>query len=301
MTGLQTITLHGHTVAYRTAGSGPVVALIHGMAGSSAAWRYVMPLLASRFTVVAPDLPGHGGSSVPGGDHSLSAHANVVRDLLTTLGHRRATVVGQSYGGGVAMQLAYQFPERCERLALVCSGGLGPEVSGLLRALSLPGSESVLSVACAPALQDVVRTVTGWLGGLGVRATPAVEEMWSAWTSLGDFAARRAFLATLRAVIDQRGQRVSAVDRLYLAHGMPTLIVWGERDRLIPPSHALATHAAIPGSRLALFPDAGHFPHCESPQRFADALAEFIDATTPAEFSEADIVRRLRGEATAVA
>ncbi len=290
MSELQTMSLHGHRVAYRTAGSGPVLVLIHGMAGSSATWRHVVPMLASRFTVVAPDLPGHGGSEVPGGDYSLGGHANMVRDLMTVLGHRRATVVGQSYGGGVAMQFAYQFPDRCERLVLVCSGGLGPEVSGLLRALSLPGSAPVLSLACAPALRDVARKLASWLGALGMRAAPVVEEMWNAWSSLSDAAARRAFLATLRGVIDQRGQTISAVDRLHLAHGMPTLIVWGERDRLIPPAHAVATHAAIPGSRLEMFPDAGHFPHCEVPDRFVTALGAFVDSTAPAEMLESAMV-----------
>src|SRR4029077_19878319 len=136
--------IHGHRVAYRTGGGGPVILLVHGVARGSATWRFVMPALAERFTVIAPDLVGHGESEKPRGDYSLGAFASGVRDLLLALGHERATLVGQSFGGGVVMQFAYQFPERCERLVLVSSGGLGDEVNLLLRLLALPGAELVL-------------------------------------------------------------------------------------------------------------------------------------------------------------
>ncbi len=282
------VSIHGHRMAVRTAGDGPVVVLLHGMAGSSATWEHVMPALARRFTVVAPDLLGHGASATPRTEYAVSAHANVVRDLLITLGHDRATLVGQSFGGGVAMQLAYQFPERCERLVLVSSGGLGREVNGLLRALSAPGSEYVLALACAPALRDAGQRVASWLGGFGLRAAPVVQEMWRSYASLADADARRAFLRTLRAVIDPQGQTVSAVDRLYLAAHVPTLIVWGRRDTLIPARHAEAAAREIPGSRLVIFENVGHFPHCEAPERFVETLVEFIDTTTPAAVPEAD-------------
>jgi pimeloyl-ACP methyl ester carboxylesterase len=112
------LSIHGHRLSVVVAGDGPVVLLVHGMAGSSATWKHVLPALAQRFTVVAPDLLGHGESGKPRrGEYSLGAHANVLRDVLHVLGHNRATMVGQSLGGGLVMQLAYQFPERCERLA----------------------------------------------------------------------------------------------------------------------------------------------------------------------------------------
>ena len=137
-------TLHGHEIAYRTAGSGPVLLLVHGMAGSSATWRHVISALAERYTVVAPDLLGHGESAKPRGDYSLGAHASLLRDLLNALGHERATCIGQSLGGGIVLQFAYQFPERCERIVLVGSGGLGNEVNPLLRALTAPFAETWL-------------------------------------------------------------------------------------------------------------------------------------------------------------
>ena len=287
-TPLRRIVLHGHPVAFRTAGDGPVIVLVHGMAGSSATWRHVMPALARRFTVVAPDLLGHGESAKPRGDYSVSAQANVLRDLLVALGHERATLVGQSFGGGVVMQFAYQFPEQCERLVLVSSGGLGREVSVLLRGLSAPGVEHVLPLVCSPGVCNTVARVAGWLGQFGVRAAPVAEEIWRGFASLATREAQIAFFRTLRAVVDVGGQTVAASDRLYLAAHVPTLIVWGARDGLIPVGHAHAAAGAIPGSRLVVFEDTGHFPHCELPERFVEALVDFVDSTEPARLAERD-------------
>lgn len=283
---LRHLTIHGHEVAFCTAGDGPVVLLVHGMASSSATWKHVLPALAARYTVVAPDLPGHGASAKPRGEYSLGAHANSLRDLLNALGHERATLVGQSLGGGVAMQMAYQFPERCERLVLVGSGGLGREVNRLLPALTVPGAEYVFSLVCTPGLRDAGNRVAAWLRRVGVRVTPAAEEMWRSYAALAEADGRRAFFRTLRAVIDLGGQAVSATDRLYLASQVPTLIVWGARDPFIPVSHAIAAHEAIRGSRLEVFEDVGHYPHCEAPKRFADVLVDFMTSTQPARVSE---------------
>lgn len=283
---VQQLSIHGHQVAVRSAGAGPVVLLVHGMAGSSMTWKHIMPALAERFTVVAPDLLGHGESAKPRGEYSLGAHANLLRDVLNVLGHERATFVGQSLGGGVAMQLAYQFPERCERLVLVGSGGLGREVNLLLRALTFPGAEYVLPLVCAPRLRDSANRVAAWLRRAGVRVAPSVEEVWRSYASLADAESRQAFFRTLRAVVDLGGQTASATDRLYLTAQVPTLIVWGARDTLIPVSHAVATHAAIPGSRLEIFDDAGHFPHCDAPERFVEVVIDFMTSTEPARLSE---------------
>lgn len=278
----RTITVDGDRVAYRVAGKGPVLLLVHGMAGSAETWRHVMPALAERFTVLAPDLLGQGQSDKPRGDYSLGAHANALRDLLDTLGYKRATVIGQSLGGGVAMQFAYQFPERCERLVLVNSGGLGREVTFYLRMLTVPGFESVFPLFCAPRLRDAGNLVATWLGRAGVRSTPASQEIWRSYTSLTDAESRHAFFRSLRDVIDLSGQAVSALRRLYRAAQLPTLIVWGAQDPFIPVSHAVAAHAAIPGSRLEIFDGVGHYPHCEAPERFVAVLIDFITASKPA-------------------
>jgi pimeloyl-ACP methyl ester carboxylesterase len=264
------------------------------MASSSATWDAVIPHLAEHAAVVAPDLPGHGGSTNPGGDYSLGAHASCIRDLMIALGIPRATMVGHSLGGGVAMQAAYQFPERCERLVLVDSGGLGREVALYLRALALPGSELVLSVGCSPRVVTAGRTVGQWLRRVGLRPTASIMEVARCYASLVRPEARLALLRTLRSVVDAGGQRVSAADRLPLAAHIPTLIVWGDRDGIIPPAHGRAAHAAIPGSRLEVFAETGHFPQAEQPERFALVLADFMRASAPASLSEDGIRSLLR-------
>jgi len=290
---LRHIEIHGHRVGYRTGGSGPVIVLVHGMAGSSATWRYVIPTLADHFTVVAPDLVGHGESEKPRGDYSLGNFASGVRDLMLALGHERATLVGQSLGGGIAMQFAYQFPERCDRLVLVSSGGLGDDVNWLLRVLALPGAELALRLGCHDWVHDAGETLRGWLARVGLHTGRHVNEVWEGYGSLADGDTRTAFLHTLRSVVDIGGQRVSATDRLYLAAEMPTLIMWGDHDRIIPVAQGHASHAAMPGSRLEIFEGAGHFPHCEDPERFCDVLLDFMQTTSASTTSASEWRDRL--------
>jgi pimeloyl-ACP methyl ester carboxylesterase len=280
---LRETVLHGHRVFYRAAGSGPVVVLVHGITSTSNTWSNVLPYLAERFTVIAPDLLGHGESAKPRGDYSLGAYASGIRDLLIALGHERATFVGHSLGGGVAMQLAYQFPEHCERLVLVSSGGLGREISALLRAASLPGSELVLPVMVNERVLGAGRAMGRLLGRVGLRVHTDVGEVLRGHASLSDGEARAAFLHTLRTIVDPGGQRVDASDRLYLAQAIPFLIVWGERDPIIPVEHARVAHRQVPGSRLEVFPDAGHFPHLDDPLRFVRLLIEFVETSEPAD------------------
>jgi pimeloyl-ACP methyl ester carboxylesterase len=283
-----TAVLHGHRVSYRTAGEGPVILLIHGITGDSRQWNETIPQLADHYTVLAPDLLGHGESAKPRGDYSLGAYAASLRDLLIVLGHRRATVVGHSLGGGIAMQFSYEYPVFCERLVLVDSGGLGKEVHPLLRAAALPGAELVLPLLAHSHVHRVGEAIAQALGRLGLELGHDLAEMARGYASLSDAEARRAFLHTVRAVIDLDGQRVDATDRLYLAQMIPTLILWGRRDPLIPVEHAAVAHRAIPGSRMEIFDDAGHFPHVESPVRFARLLMDFIKNTDPAEFEFSD-------------
>ena len=285
--------LHGHCVSYRIAGEGPAIMLIHGVAGSSEQWEPAMRLLARDFTVLAPDLLGHGRSAKPRGDYSLGAYAAGLRDLTVALGIDSATVVGHSLGGGIALQFAYQFPERTDRLSLVSSGGLGREVHFLLRAATLPGSELVLPLISNDRVRDAGTAVSGFLGRLGLRTGPDIAEFARGYATLADADSRRAFLHTLRAVIDHGGQRVNATDRLYLAEDMPTLIVWGRRDPIIPVRHAGTAHRGMPGSRLEVFDDAGHFPQLDEPDRFADALGDFISTTEPARTDASQMRARL--------
>jgi pimeloyl-ACP methyl ester carboxylesterase len=285
---MESATIHGHEIRYQVAGSGPVVLMLHGMAASSYTWKHVLPELARRYTIVAPDLLGHGDTAKPRAEYSLGAQANMLRDLLALLGHDCATFVGHSYGGGVAMQLAYQFPDRCDRLVLVGSGGLGPEVNALLRLLTLPGADHLFPLVCSASLRNAGNRVAAWGARHGLRASPVVEEIWRSYSSLADADGRSAFFRTLKAVIDHEGQSVSAADRLYLTSHVPTMIVWGSDDAIIPVSHARDAHDAIPGSRLHVFDNAGHYPHCEAPEDFVDALTEFIESTEAADHDERD-------------
>lgn len=288
---LRHVQVHGHDVGYRMAGEGPAMLLIHGMAGSSTAWKEVMSDFAEDHTVIAPDLLGHGESAKPMGDYSLGAFASGLRDLLGTLGIDRADVVGQSLGGGIAMQLAYQHPELVTRLVLVDSGGLGREVSWLLRLLTLPLSEVVMPVVFPPGIRDRGDAVSRFVAGRGWHA-PRIAEMWKAYASLTETPNRHAFIRTLRSVIDPGGQTVSAKDRLYLAAEMPTLVIWGDRDPIIPVEHAYAAQELMPGSRLEIFPGCGHFPHVEDPRRFVEVVRDF-QATTEASPADADAYRHL--------
>jgi pimeloyl-ACP methyl ester carboxylesterase len=217
--------LHGHRAVYRVIGSGPNLVLIHGMINSSRHWEEVARRLAGSYRVIAPDLIGHGEAATPRGDYSLGAHAASIRDLLTTIGVERTTIVGHSLGGGVAMQFFYQFPQRTERLVLISSGGLGDDVSPLLRGAALPGSAALLRLATRPQVVGALAAAGGRLRARGNNTGVYLQAVARALGPLQEPGSRRAFLQTLRSVIDVQGQKVSARDRLYLLGEMPTLIV----------------------------------------------------------------------------
>jgi pimeloyl-ACP methyl ester carboxylesterase len=293
---VEEVQLHGQRMSFHRLGEGPAIVLVHGITSSSRTWRAVMHGLAERHTVVAPDLLGHGRSDKPRGDYSLGAYATGVRDLLAILGIPKATVVGHSLGGGIAMQFAYQFPQRLERLVLVDSGGLGEEVSLPLRAATLPGAEVVLPLMFSPVTRTIGRTMGRVLGGAGLRANANVRGLAEGLDSLGDASARRAFVHTARSVIDPRGQRIDARDRLYLSAGVPILLVWGERDPIIPLDHGVRAQELMPHSTLEVFPGAGHFPFNDDPERFVDVLGDFIATTEAADLDEERVASLLRGE-----
>jgi pimeloyl-ACP methyl ester carboxylesterase len=278
---LQHLTIHGRRVAYRLAGDGPAIVLLHGITSSSESWREVGTELAKRYTVLAPDLIGHGESAKPRGDYSMGAFASGIRDLAVVLGIGPATIVGHSLGGGIAMQFAYQFPERTERLALISSGGLGSDVHLLLRAATLPGSEWVLPLLASQPVLAVGSTIARGLQRLGINFGSDEREMARGHASLNDAETRDAFIQAMRASLDLTGQRVQGNDRLYLATQLPLLIVWGARDRIIPLEHGRRAHALVPGSRFEVFERAGHFLYVDEPDRFVALLQEWMTGTVP--------------------
>lgn len=279
------VDIHGHPVCYLTGGEGETLLLIHGIAGSCNTFQGVLEGLAERYRVIAPDLMGHGQSGKPRGDYSLGAHASGLRDLMEMLEIPSATIIGHSLGGGVAMQLAYQFPKRCERLVLVASGGLGPEVTPLLRAATLPGTDLALSIATSERAKGVYRKVLSPFRRLNLKARPTAGHVLEHVACLQDPEARHAFIHTVRSVMDLKGQRIDARNRLYLADHVPMMIVWGDRDRFIPVKHGQEAHALLPKSRLEVFEGAGHFPHLDDPERFVEVILDFVDSTEPARLS----------------
>ena len=294
--------VHGNAVSYAEAGAdsgGPVVVLIHGIASRAKQWEQVMAQLGETCHVIAPDLLGHGESAKPRGDYSLGAHACGIRDLLAALGHDRVSLVGHSLGGGVALQFAYQFPERVERLALVSSGGLGREVSVFLRAATLPGAELVLPLLASSWVRSAAGHVGAGLGRVGLRVPPGLAECLVGVGSLGDPGTRAAFVHTARSVLDPAGQRVDARDRLYLAADLPLFVVWGRKDAIIPVAHGESLAATVPGTRLEVFEQSGHFPHLTEPGRLADVLARWLQETPPVQLDPSTLTQRLRQPAGA--
>ena len=273
---VHTAMLNWHEFWYLDSGNGPAVLFIHGLTGSHRNWAQLVEKLNTDHRVLAPDLFGHGASEKLMGDYSLGAHAATLRDLLDRLEIDRITLVGHSFGGGIAMQFCYLFPERVEHLVLVASGELGRAVSPLLRATTVPGAGWILPVIASGWVRGRVETVGRALTSRGWRASSDTTEIWRGFTSLADADSRRAFLATTRSVIDPGGQTVTAHDHLPMAIEVPTLIVWGTRDRMIPAWHATTAHEVISDSRVVLFEGAGHFPHLDQPERFAQLLSDFI-------------------------
>ena len=296
---LQHVTVHGHRRAYVMAGSGPAILLLHGLACDHTTWEPVIESLARTHTVIAPDMLGHGASDKPRADYSVGGYANGMRDLLTVLGIDTATVVGHSFGGGVAMQFAYQYPERTERLVLVGSGGLGPEVTPAIRAITTPGFHQVMAVLTAPGLRHLATTSLRLLARSGMRGVRDLREVADIYESFKDPHARAAIRHVVRAVVDWKGQIVTMSDRAYLTEAMPMCVIWGADDLVIPVGHASNARALAPTARVEIIPNAGHFPHKDHPERFVMIVRDFIRSTEPSSYDR-DRWRELLDEGGAV-
>ena len=281
------VTIHGHRRAFVRAGSGPVVLLLHGLGCDHTTWEPVIDSLARRYTVIAPDLLGHGLSDKPRADYSVGGYANAMRDLLTVLGIDKVTVIGHSFGGGVAMQFAYQFPERTERMVLVAPGGLGPEVTPAIRAITTPGFHQAMALLTLPGVRHVGMAGMRALARTSWRPVRDLDEVAAIYDSFKDPHARHAIRHVVRAVVDWRGQIVTMADRAYLTEAMPMCVVWGEDDHVIPVKHAGNAEQLAPKARVEVIPNAGHFPHKDHPHRFAKVVHEFIRSTQPASYSRA--------------
>ncbi len=281
------VTLHGHRRAYVRTGTGPVLLLLHGLGCDHTTWAPVIEKLARHHTVIAPDLLGHGLSDKPRADYSVGGYANGMRDLLTVLGIDKVTVVGHSFGGGVAMQFAYQFPERTERVVLVSSGGLGPEVTPAIKAITTPGFHQAMGLVTLPVVRQVTTTAMRTLARTGLPHTRDLDEMAAIVDTFKDPAARSAVRHVVRAVVDWRGQIVTMTDRAYLTSAMPLCLIWGDDDSVIPPGHLDNAAALAPDVRAVMLPNCGHFPQKDHPDRFVRVLEDFVATTRPAAYSRA--------------
>lgn len=283
-------TIHGYRRAFRIAGRGPALLLIHGIGDNSATWNEVIPHLAKNFTVIAPDLLGHGRSDKPRADYSVAAYANGMRDLLAVLGVEHATVVGHSLGGGVALQLAYQFPQLVERLVLVAAGGVTKDVNPALRLAAIPVANEALRLLQVPGAIELLAVLGQVADHLyrgpfkSVALFHDAPDLVRVLRALPDPTAREAFLRTLRAVVDWRGQVITMLDRCYLTADLPVQIIWGERDAVIPVTHAHLAHSVLPRSRLEIFEGSGHFPFHDDPIRFLRVVEDFVASAAPMEF-----------------
>jgi pimeloyl-ACP methyl ester carboxylesterase len=292
------LTIHGHRRAFvrtgRPVGQAPVLLLLHGLGADHATWHPVIDQLARRYTVIAPDLLGHGQSAKPRADYTLGGYANGMRDLLTVLGIDKVTLVGHSFGGGVAMQFAYQFPERTERLILVGTGGLGPEVTPVIRALTTPGFEYLMVPLTAPGIRHVAAFAMRALSRTGIKEFRDFDEVAKIYETFSQYDARSAVAHVTRAVVDWRGQVVTMADRAYLTEAMPLCVIWGEDDNVIPATHAALAAELAPGARVEILANAGHFPHKDHPERFARIVHDFVRKTQPATYSRAKFRTLLR-------
>lgn len=292
---VQYVTIHGHRRAYVKAGSGPVLLLLHGLACDHTTWQPVIESLARRYTVIAPDMLGHGLSDKPRADYSVGGYANGMRDLLTVLGIDKVTVIGHSFGGGVAMQFAYQFPERTERMMLVSSGGLGPEVTPAIRAITTPGFHQAMGLLTLPGVRHAGVVGLKTLSMTGLKATRDLGEVADIYESFKDPQTRAATRHVVRAVVDWKGQIVTMADRAYLTDAMPMAVVWGRHDMVIPVRHASNAAALAPKARVEVIPDAGHFPHKDHPERFVKIVEDWVRSTKPATYSRAKWRALLKG------
>jgi pimeloyl-ACP methyl ester carboxylesterase len=278
------LTIHGHRRAFVRAGSGPALLLLHGLGCDHTTWLPVISALSERYLVLAPDLLGHGLSAKPRADYSLGGYANGMRDLLTVLGIDTVTVVGHSFGGGVAMQFAYQFPERTERMVLVAPGGLGPEVTPALRAVTLPGFHQAMGLLTLPGVRQVTTGGLRLMAATGLTHARDLHEVAAIVESFRDPNARRAIRHVVSGVVDWRGQIVTMADRAYLTQAMPMCVVWGRDDVVIPVRHARLAGEMAPGASIEVIADAGHFPHKDHPEWFVAIVDEFIGSHAPASY-----------------
>jgi 2-hydroxy-6-oxonona-2,4-dienedioate hydrolase len=273
------VKVSGRPARYLAAGLGPPLVLLHGTGTNRREWGWALPILARGRSVYAPDLPGFGGDG-PANDASPEHSAEFVAGFADALGLGRAAVAGNSFGGLVALRLALSEPARVSALCLADSAGLGREVNPALVASTAPGAgELTVLWGKSPvgAAQRALSRVP-LLFANPLRAPRAwYEEQYRAARSPG---LMQTTIATLRANLGPSGQRRVLLGELSRLQ-MPTLVLWGARDRVFPAAQARDAVGRLRRGELALIPNCGHLPHVERPGEFAAVLGRFLDEHAP--------------------
>ena len=276
----QTVEVDGLPIRYLTAGEGPPLMLLHGAGDNALDWQWVLPDLGATHRIYAPDLPGSPDSARPTIDYSPAFFTRFVAKFLNDLGIERVAFIGNSLGGLIALRLALSEPKRVMALILVDSAGLGRAVNPAFTSVNVPGlGEAAMPFWRTPigAYQRAWGRATLLFARPGNVPREWLAEQYRLAVSPGYL---EAHLTALRAQVDPGGQREVLLDRLYLMK-MPTLVVWGGRDRVFPESQAREAAARLQEGSLAIIPDCGHMPHVECPDRFLAALDEFLGGQTP--------------------
>jgi pimeloyl-ACP methyl ester carboxylesterase len=269
------IEVDGLPIRYVTAGTGPPLVLLHGAGDNALDWRWVMPDLATAHRVYAPNLPGSPNSVRPFANHSPAFFERFVAGFLDALVIERAAMVGNSLGGLVALRLAFSEPARVTALVLVDSAGLGRAVSPALRSLALPGYGK-LAVTWSKTPPGALQRALGRAMLLFARPRRIPLKWLKTQYRLGRTPGfSEAQLAAVRAQVGLRGQREVLLDQLPSLQ-IPTLVVWGSRDRVFPESQARNAVARLRDGSLSLIPECGHMPHIEYPDQFVVTLGEFL-------------------------
>lgn len=255
---------------YQEKGAGPALVLIHGYGASTQDWSAVFEPLAERFRVLAVDLKGFGFSDKPAGDYTIPAQAALVMKWLEQLGVQRAALCGNSMGGAVALFCALNEPSRVERLILVDSVASNQAAleSGLVPPLLLKPVIGPILGALALTTPELVQA--GLQRSIYDKSLATPERLESYYRPLRTRHGQRAALAVARQ------WDLSTLERNLHRVQLPTLIIWGANDELIPLSHGRWIHQQISGSQLVVFPQCGHVPQIEKPREFVQAVTQFM-------------------------
>jgi pimeloyl-ACP methyl ester carboxylesterase len=269
------VEVDGLPIRYVVAGMGPPLVLLHGAGDNSLDWQWVMPALAATHRIYAPDLPGSPDSARPAADYSPAFFELFVAAFIDALGIAQATFVGNSLGGLIALRLALSGPARVRALVLVDSAGLGRAVNPVFTSVNVPG----LGEAAMPFWRTPIGAYQRAWGRTALLFAHPPRSVPHEWLEEQRRLALlpgylEAHLTVLRALVSPFGQREVLVDNLS-ALEIPTLVVWGDRDRVFPESQAREAVSRLREGSLALIPECGHMPHVEHPDHFLVAFEEF--------------------------